>query len=65
MIAPAAGPFAFDPSARSPFVFDLRAVGVFRILLAATILVDQVNLLGDFRAFHSASALVSAEDSRA
>ena len=45
-------------------MFDLRAVGVFRILLAATILVDQVNLLGDFRAFHSASALVSAEDSR-
>ena len=64
VIAPVAGPFAFDPGARSPFVFDLRAVGVFRILLAATILVDQVNLLGDFRAFHSAAGLVSAEDSR-
>ena len=65
MIAPAAGPFPFDPGARSPFVFDLRAVGVFRILLAATILVDQLNQLGDFRAFRSAAGLVSAEDSRA
>ena len=59
-----AGPAAFYPLQRSPFTFDLRAVGVFRILLALTILFDQAIRMGDWDAFHSASGLVSLADSR-
>ena len=46
-------------------MFDVRAVGVFRILLAGTILFDQCVRVADWGAFHSASSLVSAADSRA
>ena len=49
---------------RSPFVFDLRAIGIFRILLATTILFDQFILIGDWEAFRSAAGVVSAADSR-
>lgn len=59
-----AGPAAFYPLQRSPFTFDLRAVGLFRALLALTILFDQAIRMGDWDAFHSASGLVSLADSR-
>lgn len=65
MIARTSGPFAFEATVRSPFVFDLRAVGVFRMLLALTILFDQCVRLGDWQAFHSVAGLVSLADSRA
>lgn len=48
----------------SPFAFDLRAIGIFRILLALTILWDQGIRLADWQAFHSAAGLVSLADSR-
>lgn len=60
------GPGSIDARShdRSPFVFDLRAVGLFRILLALTILADQCIRLGDWQAFHAAAGVLSAEDSR-
>ncbi len=61
----AAGVVDARPHGRSPFVFDLRAVGLFRILLALTILADQCIRLGDWHAFHSAAGVISAADSRA
>ena len=54
----------YDAPGRSPFVFDLRAIGFFRILLALTILWDQLIRLGDWQAFHSAWGVVSLADSR-
>ena len=48
----------------SPFELDVRAVGVFRILFAVTLLVDQVGRLGDWDAFHSASGVVPLLESR-
>lgn len=48
----------------SPFVFDIRAIGAFRVLLAGTILWDQLIRLGDWQAFHSATAILSLADSR-
>ncbi|MYA15562.1 MAG: hypothetical protein F4Z28_01700 [Gammaproteobacteria bacterium] len=65
MIAALARPPQVHGPGRSPFLFDVRAVGVFRILLAGTILFDQLIRAADWRAFHSASGLVSAADSRA
>ena len=59
-----AAPASFYPLERSPFTFDLRAVGLFRILLALTILFDQAVRLGDWAAFHSAGGIVSLADSR-
>ena len=53
-------PWAYD----SPFVLDARAVGVFRIVIAATLLVDQVAGLGDWHAFRSGAGLVPLSDSR-
>ena len=50
---------------RSPFLLDLRAVGLFRVLLALTILWDQLIRLADWPAFHSVIGLVSPADSRA
>ena len=50
---------------RSPFLLDLRAVGLFRVLLALTILWDQLIRLADWPAFHSVIGLVSLADSRA
>ena len=50
---------------RSPFLLDLRAVGLFRVLLALTILWDQIIRLADWQAFHSTIGLVSLADSRA
>ena len=50
---------------RSPFAFDLRAVGLFRVLLALTILFDQWIRVSDWQAFHSAVGLISSDDSRA
>ena len=52
-------------SERSPFLFDLRAVGLFRVLLALTILWDQLIRIGSWQAFHSVFGLVSLADSRA
>ena len=52
-------------AARSPFAFDLRAIGAFRIALAATILFDQVVRLGDWHAFHSVGAILTLADSQA
>ena len=49
---------------RSPFVLDVRAIGLFRVLLALTILCDQCIRLGDWQAFHSTQAIVSLADSR-
>ena len=60
-----ARPPQVDVPGRSPFLFDVRAVGVFRILLAGTILFDQLIRAADWRAFHSADGLLSATDSRA
>ena len=57
-------PASFYPLERSPFTFDLRAVGLFRILLALTILFDQAVRMGDWDAFHSAEGLLSLADSR-
>ncbi len=51
-----------DPS---PFLLDLRAVGLFRVLLALVILLDQLVRLADWHAFHSVFGLVSLADSRA
>ena len=51
-----------DPS---PFALDLRAVGLFRVLLALAILLDQLVRLADWHAFHSVFGLVSLADSRA
>ena len=48
----------------SPFVLDVRAVGVFRILFAATLLVDQVAGFGDWHALRSNAGLVPLSDSR-
>ena len=48
----------------SPFVLDVRAVGIFRILLGLTILVDQFARLANWHAFHSEAGLVSLADSR-
>ena len=59
------GSTPFYPFDRSPFTFDLRAVGLFRILLALTILFDQAVRMGDWDAFHSAVGLVSLADARA
>ena len=50
---------------RSPFLLDLRAVGLFRGLLALTILWDQGIRLESWLAFHSTAGLVSLADSRA
>ena len=55
----------YDSPGISPFVLDVRAVGLFRILLALTILWDQLIRLGDWDAFHSAMGIVSLADSRA
>ena len=44
---------------RSPFLLGLRAVGLFRVLLALTILWDQLIRLGSWPAFHSTIGLVS------
>ena len=49
----------------SPFALDLRAIGLFRVLLALTILWDQAIRLGGWEAFHSALGVVSLGDSRA
>ncbi|MDE0658803.1 MAG: hypothetical protein OXI79_04045 [Gammaproteobacteria bacterium] len=65
MIATFARPPQVHIPGRSPFLFDVRAVGLFRILLAGTILFDQLIRADDWLAFHSASGLVSAADSRA
>lgn len=51
--------------ANSPFLFDLRAVGLFRVLLALTILCDQLVRGADWQAFHGAAGLVPLADSRA
>ena len=51
-------------SDNSPFLLDMRAVGLFRILLALTILLDQLVRLADWHAFHSAVGIVSLADSR-
>ena len=48
----------------SPFVLDTRAIGLFRVLLALTILWDQAIRLDDWHAFHSALGVVSLADSR-
>lgn len=48
----------------SPFVLDARAIGLFRVLLALTVLCDQLIRLGDWHAFHSALGVVSLADSR-
>ena len=47
----------------SPFRLDLRSIGLFRVLLALVILLDQVVRISDWRAFHSTSGLVSLSDS--
>ena len=65
MTRPTVPPASFYAVERSPCTFDLRAVGLFRILLALTILVDQCVRMGDWHAFHSATGIVSADDSRA
>ena len=49
----------------SPFLLDLRAVGLFRVLLALIILLDQIVRLCDWHAFHGVSGVVSLADSRA
>ena len=49
----------------SPFLLDLRAVGLFRVLLALVILLDQIVRLCDWHAFHSVSGVVSLPESRA
>ena len=48
----------------SPFLLDLRAVGLFRVLLAVLILVDQIVRLCDWNAFHSVFGVLSLADSR-
>ena len=48
----------------SPFLLDLRAIGLFRVLLALTILMEQLIRLEHWNAFQSASGLVSGADSR-
>ena len=65
MIAAFARPPQVHVPGASPFLFDVRSVGVFRILLAGTVLFDQLIRAADWRAFHSASGFVSAADSRA
>ena len=57
MIAALARPPHVHVPGRSPFLFDVRAVGVFRILLAGTVLFDQLIRAVDWRAFHSAGGL--------
>lgn len=48
---------------RSPFAFDLRVVGLFRILFALVLLGDQCIRLADWGAFQSAAGIVSLGDS--
>ena len=48
----------------SPFALDVRAVGIFRILLASTILADQLLRLSEFDAFLLGAGLVLVTDSR-
>ena len=55
----------YDSPGISPFVLDVRAVGLFRVLLALTKLWDQLIRLGHWDAFQSAIGLVSLADSRA
>ena len=54
-------PFRLDSS---PFLLDLRAIGLFRVLLALTILMEQLTRLEHWHAFQSAFGLVSGADSR-
>ena len=56
--------FSSYRSGASPFLLDLRAIGLFRILLALVILLDQFVRLHDWHAFHSASGVVTLADSR-
>ena len=49
----------------SPFLLDLRAIGLFRVLLALLILLDQIVRLCDWHAFHSVFGVISLADSRA
>ena len=65
MVQSVSRPLPRGPTDDSPFLFDLRAVGLFRVLLALVILLDQIVRLGDWHAFHSAFGLVSFADSRA
>ena len=56
--------FSSYRSDASPFLLDLRAIGLFRILLALVILFDQIVRVFDWHAFHSASGVVALADSR-
>ena len=56
--------FSSYRSDASPFLLDLRAIGLFRLLLALVILLDQIVRLSDWHAFHSASGVVALADSR-
>ena len=53
----------YHPEA-NPFRLDVRAIGVFRVLLALVILLDQVVRLCDWQAFHSVFGVVTPVDSR-
>ena len=53
----------YHPEA-NPFRLDVRAIGVFRVLLALVILLDQVVRLCDWQAFHSVFGVVTPADSR-
>lgn len=64
MSTPASRSFVLYQPDSSPFLLDLRAVGLFRVLLALVILMDQCVRLGDWHAFHSVFGLVSLADSR-
>ena len=54
----------YDARGSSPFVLDVRAIGLFRVLLALTILCDQLIRFGDWQTLHSTQAMVSLADSR-
>ena len=57
--------FALYHPAANPFLLDVRAIGVFRVLLALVILLDQIVRLCDWQAFHSVFGVVPLADSRA
>ena len=65
MTTSASRPLGANQPDSSPFALDVRAVGLFRVLLALVILLDQAVRLGDWHAFHSVFGIVSPADSRA
>ena len=56
--------FALYHPEANPFLLDVRAIGVFRVLLALVILLDQIVRLCDWQAFHSVFGVVPLADSR-